>query len=513
MGTLAVLRRWFGGGTGIRAARNEASLYDAGSTARRTRGWPTITTRANDAILANLATLRDRSRHADRNDGFAKSAINKLVSNIVGISIKPQSQADDLTLRAQIDALWLRWTDEADADGLLDFYGLQGQAVRTWLTAGECFTRIRGRLPQDGLSVSMQVQNLEPELCPYSYNFFSSTSKVRAGIQFNGIGRRVAYFFYPSRPELDDFDTSTLNALPADLVVHLFNPIRPGQLRGEPHLTPALVALNELDQYQDATLVRQKLSALFAGFIKRPPATGDLDEINPLTGAPTETDEAGRPMVSLEPGIMQELDPGEEVSWSEPPDPGSYPDFMRQGLLWIAAATGVPYEVLTGDMRGVNDRTVRVLLHEFRRFVQALQGIVIFQFCRPIWRAWLDTAVLTGALPIPAAQYFANPEPWTRVVWVPHGWPYINPVQDVEANKAAVRSGFKARSAVISEQGDDAEAIDAQQAVDQARADSLKLIYDTDARKTSTTGLTQARPAGSALPDDGSNPANDGASA
>jgi hypothetical protein len=41
----------------------------------------------------------------------------------------------------------------------------------------------------------------------------------------------------------------------------------------------------------------------------------------------------------------------------------------------------------------------------------------------------------------------------------------------------------------------------------------LKLIYDTDARKTSTTGLTQARPAGSALPDDGSNPANDGASA
>src|SRR3546814_16679591 len=40
-------------------------------------------------------------------------------------------------------------------------------------------------------------------------------------------------------------------------------------IRGEPWLTRALVKLNELDQYDDAELVRKKTAAMFAGFITR----------------------------------------------------------------------------------------------------------------------------------------------------------------------------------------------------------------------------------------------------
>ena len=72
---------------------------------------------------------------------------------------------------------------------------------------------------------------------------------------------------------------------------------------------------------------------------------------------------------------------------------------------------------------------------------------------------------------------------WSAVAWIPHGWPYINPVQDVEAAKAAVRSGFKTRAAVVSESGDDAEVIDTEQATDNARADGLGLRYDSDGRQ------------------------------
>jgi capsid protein len=43
----------------------------------------------------------------------------------------------------------------------------------------------------------------------------------------------------------------------------------PGQIRGEPWLARALVKLNELDQYDDAELVRKKTAAMFAGFITR----------------------------------------------------------------------------------------------------------------------------------------------------------------------------------------------------------------------------------------------------
>lgn len=445
-------------------------------------GWRAPTASPNQALLANLATLRDRSRAAVRNDGYAKGVIDKLVTNIIGTGISPLSQASDFAFRKQVQTLWLRWTDESDADGVLDWYGQQRLAVRSWLESGEVFIRFRPRLPSDGLSVPLQLQVIEPELCPHTYTTTLNGARIRAGIEFDAIGRRVAYWFHPSRPDLDDFIPSQLRRVPAESVIHLFDPLRPGQLRGGPHLTPALITLYELDKFDDATLLKQQLANLFVGFVTRPEGLSD-ELLNPLTGQVLDTDVNNKPILGLEPGIFQELDPGEKVEFSDPPEPRNYADFMRQQVFRVSAGTGVPYEILTGDMSRVNDRTVRVILHEFRRQIQAWQHqLVAFQLCRPVWRAWVDRAYLSGALTIPAA-YVDAPEQWTAVKWSPQGWPYLHPVQDVDAQQAAIRAGFTSRSAVVSEQGDDAEEIDLEQHADNARADTLKLHYDSDGRQ------------------------------
>ena len=482
--------------------RNSA-LVDAGSHTRRTLGWRAPTTSANQAILATLTTLRDRSRAATRNDGYAKSAIEKLVTNLVGTGIKPMSTAADAAFRQQVQERWLRWTDVSDADGLLDFYGQQTQAVRTWLEGGEAFGRLRLRLPEDGLPVPLQVQVLEPELCPHTHNVLYGTSRIRAGIEFDRIGRRVAYWFHPSRPEVDDFDATQLRRVPIESVLHMFDPLRPGQLRGYPLLTQALIALHELAKFSDAVLMRQQLSNMFTAFIKRPVGSGMGGDINPLTGQPISTTANGQTVLQFEPALLQELGEGEDVIFSNPPAPDGYADFMRQVLHEVSAATNVPFEVLTGDMKDVNDRTVRVILNDFRRRLQAWQHqVVVHQFCRPIWNAWMDRAFLSGALPIPDS-YATDPTPWRAVKWVPQGWPYLHPVQDVQSGREAVRAGFKSRSQVVSELGEDVEAIDAEQAADNARADDLGLKHDSDGRTSSTASATpapepEAEPAGSA---------------
>lgn len=464
--------------------RNSA-LFEAGSHTRRTTGWRAPTTSANQGVLGSLTTLRDRSRAAARNDGYAKAPIDRLVTNIIGTGIKPMSLADDPAFREQLHKLWLAWTDECDADGLFDFYGLQALAVRCWLEGGEAFIRLRQRLPGDGLSVPLQLQVLEPELCPHTHNaFMPPASRIRAGIEFSAIGQRVAYYFHPSRPELDDYDASQLRRVPADSVCHLYLPLRPGQLRGLPQLTAALIQLYELDKFSDATLLRQQLANLFAAFIKRPQTTGLAEEQHPLTGETIDTSNDGKDMLSLEPGIFQELQPGEEVQFSAPPAPNGYAEFMRQSLMNAAIAADVPYEVVTHDMRGVNDRTVRVILHEFRRRVTMLQHqIVAYQFCRRTWRAFMDRVFLSSALPMPL-EYLNDPAPWARVKWVPQGWPYIHPLQDVQAAKEEIRCGLASRSAKVSERGEDAEAIDAEQAADNTRADELGLTYDSDGRQS-----------------------------
>jgi len=464
-----------------RSAQNSA-LYEGGSQTRRTIGWRAPTTSANQAVLASLTVLRDRSRAATRNDGYAKSVVDKWVTNIVGLGIQARSKAVDPAIRTAVNDLWLRWTYESDADGLLEWEGQVTQAVRTWLEGGEAFARFRSRLPQDGLAVPFQVQILEPEHCPHAYTVLSGAARVRAGIEFDAVGRRIAYYFHPSRPEQDDFDASQLRRVPSDSVVHMYDPLRPGQLRGIPLLTQAMVALNELSKYSDATMLRQQLANMFVAFVTRAPGAAGAEALNPLTGQPVERTSENKPMLAMEPGIFQELDEGENVTFSDPPDAGGFPDFMRQQLYAVAAATGVPYEVLTGDMRGVNDRTVRVVLNEFRRRVQVYQHqIVAAKLCRPTWMAWFRAAYLSGALDLPS-DYLQHPERYDAVEWQPQAFPYIHPVQDVDAQAARVRNGFESRAAIVAENGGDIEAVDAAQADDNTRADALRLKHDSDGR-------------------------------
>lgn len=466
---------------GLPKARN---TYEAGQYVRRTYGWHAPSTFPND-ILFQLTALRDRSRAALRNDGYAKGIVDKLVANVVGTGIKPLSKALDPALRAQIQALFLRWTDESDADGLFDFYGQQTLAVRTWFSAGESFTRMRLRLLSDGLSVPLQLQILEPEFCPHTYSTtLPSGNKVRAGIEFNGIGQRVAYHFYQSRPgDLQDMDVSQLRRVPAESVIHLYDPLRPGQLRGVVHLAQTLVRLHELKKMDDAVLLKQQIGNMFVGFLKRGPGNQDAG-IHPLTGLPPDTTFGQKPMVALEPATFQELDHDEEVTFSEPPAVAAgYKDFMRQQLMAAAASTGVPYELITGDMSGLNDRVVRVLLNEFAGRIEAWQHqVVAFQWCRRIYRAFLDRAFLAAALPLPL-DYVTDPHPYVAVKFTPPRRRYLHPVQDVDAQVGAMRAGLISRTAVVSEWGEDAETVDQEQADDNARADALQLKYDSDGRQ------------------------------
>lgn len=485
----------------VPTVRNQttSTLYEGAAQTRRTLGWRAPTSTPNVAILANLTTLRDRSRAAVRNDGFAKAVIDKLVANLVGTGITPLCQVADPVYRKQVHELWLRWTDESDADGLLDFYGQQAQATRGWLEGGECFLRMRPRLPVDGLSVPLQVQIIEPEYCPHDWSTLAPNgNKIRAGIEFDPIGRRVAYWFYQSRPgDLQEIDYSQLRRVPADAVVHLYDPLRPGQLRGTPHLTQALIKLFEFDKFDDATLLRQQLANLFAAFITR--TQSGSEGLDPLTGlAPASGD---TPTLSLEPGIFQQLEPGEDVKFSTPPGTGDgYKDFMRQQLLGVSAATGVPYELLTGDMSGLNDRVVRVIVNEFRTRISAWQyQILAFQLCRKTWNAWLDRAWLSGALPRPTGDAATG----YAVKWMTPRQPYIHPVQDVQSQKDAIRSGFTTRSAVVAEYGEDAEALDAEQQADNTRADDLGLRYDSDGRFAQKGGAAGTSAEGEANPTTG----------
>ena len=144
--------------------------FEAGLANRRLRGFQPSRAHLNTLIAAAGPDITARARWLVRNNGYAANAIESWAGNVVGASIKPSSLIADPELKARVQKLWLAWTDEADAEGFTDFYGLQRRAAREVFIAGEVFFRFRPRRPQDGLTVPLQLQMLPSEMLPLNRN-------------------------------------------------------------------------------------------------------------------------------------------------------------------------------------------------------------------------------------------------------------------------------------------------------------------------------------------------------
>ena len=236
-----------------RALRTDAGpsrrpIHEAAGSGRRALAWRPGNPGAMTALFATGHDLRVKSRDLVRRNAWAGSAVDAFVTNCIGTGIKPQSIATDAAFREAVHALWWDWCEEADADGVTDFYGLQALACRAMLEGGECFVRLRARRPEDGLAVPLQIQLLEAEHVPLTFNTtLPSGNLVRGGIEFDRLGRRVAYHLtraHPGDPAMRPRDHDLVR-VPADRIAHLFRPLRPGQIRGEPWLARALVKLDE----------------------------------------------------------------------------------------------------------------------------------------------------------------------------------------------------------------------------------------------------------------------------
>ncbi len=476
------------------SGRLSASAFEGSLQQRRLIAWKATQENINSLISMGGDTLRARARQIVRSNPYASNAANSFVANTVGTGIKPSSLIENVELKDEIQRLWLAWTDDADADGLTDFYGLQALSARALFEAGECFIRFRPRRMEDGLSVPLQLQLFEAEHLPLTKTETASNGNaIRCGIEFDKIGRRVAYHFYRKHPGdgTDQSNKDEIVRVPASEILHLYRPERPGQIRGVPWVSPAMVKLYLLDQYDDAELDRKKVAALFAGFI-----TKNASEDNLLGEG--EADSMGAAIAGLSPGTMQVLLPGEDVKFSTPADVGgSYELFQYRTLLAISAAMGVPYTNVTGDLKAANYSSIRSGTVEYRRRLEQFQHtVMIFQLCRPVWLRWLQTVAMSGVVSMP--EFSKNPSLYTPVKWITPKWEWVDPLKDRQAEKIAQDAGWKAPSDIIESEGYDVDETYKRIALDQKRRDDLGIklgevkIHEPDYSK-SPDEMTQRR--------------------
>lgn len=479
----------------LRMLSGTNSSYDAAAYGRRLGNWIASVMGPNAIVYNSLGTIRGRVRDLVRNNPWMKGAVETYSANIVGTGISPRWKLDDVELKKKIQMLWNQWIQYADADGMLDFYGLQTLVEKTRYQSGECLIRLRTRRMADGLPVPFQLQVLEPDyISQVSDGILANGNVVRMGIEFNALGQKLAYYLYRNHPgdTLVAFqDPLSVVRVPAEQIIHIYKVDRPGQLRGIPELASIVARMFILDQYEDAELDRKKTAALFAAFI----TLNQADQpIHIGFDADNQVDDQDHTIASLEPGIMQYLLPGEDIKFASPADVGpNYEMWIRMQLRGVATGCGITYEQLTGDLSGVNYSSIRAGLVEFRRKASQTQNnVLVFQMCRKVAQWFLNYAVASGALDIP--DYMDDPFKYQNIMWQPDGWDWVDPLKDVNAAKQAIMAGITTRDAVVSKtSARDIEEVDQEASDDQKRADKLGLKFDTDMRTVDGATATGAK--------------------
>jgi len=425
------------------------------------------------SLTQSLAVTRRRCRWLYRHHPMLAQGVETLVSYMVGWGLVPRSLHPDPGVRQELEALWADWASQVRVDTL------QRDAVRETLVAGEAFVRLRPRYPDDRdalgrqLLVPLELELLAPEYVPQESRVLEGGRRLREGIEFDALGRRTAYWIYTRHPD-DMVDVRPLETVqvPAGVVAHLVEVEQVGQVRGVPRLARVLTRVQDLETYTDATLRRQVVGTLFAGFIRRPTST-DAGALGETVGS----DGVGE--LGMMPGDLYYLGEGEEIEFARPPEVGDYDAFVRAIAQDIAAGIGVTYEQLTGDLSRVNYSSIRAGLIGFRRRIEAwVYTVLVPRLLDPIWIGFLRAATLAGVLRVPGVAEGAYRA--TRVEWLTQGWEWVDPQREIGAAMDAVRAGFATRSQVVSERGYVAQDLERERAAELARARALGVEYTTD---------------------------------
>lgn len=445
---------------------NNARKYEAASVADRMDSWVAHGTSANAEISSSLTMLRNRSRQLRRDNPYANRAVQIITSNVIGYGIMTTLSAK------RANAMFKEWAESKDCDfeGKCNLYGLQEQVMDCVVDSGEALIM---RHWVKGKKVPLQLQVLEPDYIDTSKDVWLNDGKrVVQGIQFDKYGRKEGYWLFEQHS--GDINIAYGRGIESKFVkaseiIHVMRQDRIGQARGVPWGAPIMVRLKDLDAYEDAQLLRQKIAACFAAFVH------DADPDDPTVNGKYELSE------KLDPATIQFLPAGQTISFANPPATTGYSEYMNQMLHSVAIGYGITFESLTGDYSQVNFTSGRMGRIDFFNNLDKWQwNMFIPQFCEGVF-GWAKEAMTLAGMNMEGVT--AKYTPPKRMM--------TDPTKEIPSIIKAIRAGITTLPATLREAGENPEEVLNEIAETNALLDKLAIKLDTDPRQTTQQGQNQ----------------------
>jgi lambda family phage portal protein len=444
-------------------------LYTAASQDRLMADVPSGIRSGSADLRPSLRVMRARSRHIAQNNDYAKSFLRLVRNNVVGpdgfglqMRVKQPNGEPDKDANDQIEAAYATWSAKGvcTVDGGLSRADLERLLTRTMVVDGEAFLRhVRG---WRGNSSRYAVQVLSPDLFDETLNVplgggigggtyrLPRDHEIRMSVERDSWGRVVAYHVLTKHP-YDDYVSMfgrKYERIPAEDIMHMFVPeeldaVSPAA-RGVPWMHAGLRRLSMLGGYEEAEVVAARTAAAKMGFYVS--ENGEAEEIE----GDGQTSE-GDLITEAEPGTFERLPPGVSVEEFSPEHPTqAFPFFVKAMLRGFSAGAGVSYNALANDLEGVNYSSMRSGTVQDRDEWKTVQDLVASRICYPVHSAWLEMALLAGAIGnLPAAKF----EKFDCADFVARGWGWVDPKADIETAEREIALGVNTRSRVCAQRG------------------------------------------------------------
>ena len=374
-----------------------------------------------------LADRLDRTKHDDVLRGTAMIQVG----------------APDVFANSIVERKWAEWqrAEFCDCRGRRNYKVLRQLRLINAVRDGDVFVR-KIRDPKAN-KFGFTLQIIGAEWCDRFYNStLPNGNAVIMGIEYQqsswGIGAPVAFYFIKrqpgdwqfSIPGAFNFSSGAMHErVPAEEIIHYARAVDAEGTRPAPWAAATIPSSRQLDQAMLAEVIAWRESACKVGFLYSDilPEGGEAQNLPDPKGS--------LPRQQMSPGEIHALKFGVKYQSNDPTHPNSNVEQFRKtaGRSITAGMPGGDYNVLFSDLENINFSAGRLGRLDTNEMSMLLQCFDIDTAERPIFEAFLEMGLTTGAIPLPLAKY----DKFNKPVFSGRRWSAVDEVK--AANAASLR--------------------------------------------------------------------------
>jgi lambda family phage portal protein len=410
--------------------------FDVAESGEDRRHWANADAFAADAALSPMVrrTMRNRARYERQNNSYLAGMSATLANDLVGTGPRLQLQFGDDENARMVERAFFDWSWQIDLASKL-------RTMREALVVdGEAFAMMITNPRMPGVQLDLRLVESEMVATPTELMSQSITpdGSTVDGLEFDTVGNVTAYQVLNYHPG-SNFRVNTLEfqRVPASQMVHWFRPLRPGQHRGMPEVTPALKLFAQLRRYTEAVCAAAETAADFAGFLRTNSPAAEVDEVEAFAEMPIEK----RSMVTLPDGWTFEQLKAEQPT-------STYAMFKRELIGEIGRCLGLPFNVSALDSSSYNYASGRMDHQVYATTQRIMRDDLERKMLDRLLEAWVNEATLAGYMPegVPAFSEWD----WS---WQWDGKEHVDPAKEANAAETRLRNHTTTLAAEYAKQG------------------------------------------------------------